>query len=454
MELETRIYLDQFKPREYQLKSCLAFESGKYRKYVDIEARRSGKDYKWWNLLIRQAFRRTGLYLYCLPTFAQARSVIWEGKANDGKGFLDAIPKELITKIRNDTMTINLEGGSIIRLVGSDSYNTSIIGSNPIGVVFSEYALCDENAFKLGAMPIMKANDGWVALISTPRGKNHLYELFQIANNSDDWFTEFLTIEDTGHISAAEVRKEIESGEISEDLAMQEYYCSFERGQEGSYYAKYLDKLNLKGQIGEVAWEPYHKVYTAWDLGIKDPTVIIFYQVIGETVRVIDYYEAADKPMDHFANVIAQKEADGYIFAKHFPPHDIMARESARGLTKRELYRELGVVFTEPVEIGIEDGIELVRKSFTKIWIDQKKCAKLIKALENYREEFDIKRKIYKGRPLHDWASHAADAMRYLCASLPKTKDGLSAKKLEEKYQEARYGTNWNMPAPFRDSKY
>lgn len=452
MNAEEKIILNQFKPRPYQIKSCQAFESGKYTKFIDIEPRRSGKDFKWWSLIIRQAFKRVGLYLYCLPTFAQARSVIWEGKSNTGSNFIDQIPKKLIAKIRNDTMTINLINGSIIRLVGSDSYDTSIVGSNPVGIVFSEYALCDENAYKLAAMPIMKANGGFVAIISTPRGKNHLYELFQIARNSPDWFTEFLTIEDTGHISIDDVKQEIASGEISEDLALQEYWCSFEMGQEGSYYAKYLDKMKLRGQIGTVAWEPYHKVFTAWDLGIKDPTVIIFFQVIGETVRIFDYYEAADKPMTHFAQVIADKKDEGYIFEKHFPPHDIMQRESARGLTKRELYAELGVKFTEPVIIDIEDGIELVRRSFSKIWIDEARCKKLIKALENYREEFDIKRKVYKGRPLHDQFSHGADAMRYLCAALPKTRTNTSAHELDKRYREAYYGENQaNMPAVFRD---
>jgi hypothetical protein len=222
-------------------------------------------------------------------------------------------------------------------------------------IVFSEYALADENAYKLAAMPILKANDGVVALISTPRGKNHMYELYQIAKNNPDWYVQFLTIEETGHISPHEVRKEIESGEISEDLAMQEYYCSFEMGQEGSYYAKYLDKMKLKGQIGSVPWEPYHKVHTAWDLGIKDPTCIIFFQVIGELIRIIDYYQESDRGMDHFAKVLVNK---GYVYGYHFPPHDIMARESSRGLTKREMYKELGVKFTEPVHIDIEDGMD------------------------------------------------------------------------------------------------
>jgi hypothetical protein len=205
--------------------------------------------------------------------------------------------------------------------------------------------------------------------------------------------------------------------------------------------------MKLKGQIGSVPWEPYHKVHTAWDLGIKDSTVIIFFQVIGEIVRIIDYYEASDKGMEHFANILANKQ---YVYGYHFPPHDIMVRELSRGLSRREMYAQLGVKFTEPVVIGVEDGIETVRRTFSKIWIDNKNCAKLIKALENYREEFDIKRKVYKGRPLHDWASHAADAMRYMCAALPKTKDGLSAQRLEKIYQEAMGGDQSSLPNVFR----
>lgn len=453
MSVEVQVHLNKFKPRHYQLPVCkaIASEGGKYRKLLVINPRRSGKDYEFWALMVRAAIKEPGLYLYCLPTFSQGRSVIFEGKTNTGSDFLDAIPKQLISRMRNDSMTINLVNGSIIRIVGSDNYDRSIVGSNPKMIVFSEYAMCDENAYKLAALPIMKANDGIVALISTPRGKNHMYELYQIAKESPDWFTQFLTIEDTGHISAAEVRKEIESGEISEDLALQEYWCSFDFGQEGSYYGKYIDKMRLRGQIGTIPWEPYHKVFTSWDLGIKDPTVIIFFQVFSDTIKIFDYYEAADKPMNHFAQVIKQKEDEGYIFGKHFPPHDIMQRESARGLTKKELYAELGVKFTEPVEIHIEDGIELVRRTLPKVWIDEKRCAKLIKALENYREEFDIKRKVYKGRPLHDQFSHAADAMRYMCAAIPKVRSSASAAELDKRYAQAVYGNQSNMPSVFRD---
>lgn len=453
MDLETKIYLNRFSPRHYQLPVCkaIASEGGPYRKLLVINPRRSGKDFEFWSLMIRAAIKENGLYLYCLPTFAQARSVIWEGKTNTGADFLSEIPPQLIARKRNDTMTIDLINGSIIRLVGSDNYDRSIVGSNPKMIVFSEYALCDENAYKLAAMPIMKANNGIVVLISTPRGRNHMYELYEIARNSPDWFTQFLTIEDTGHISREEVQKEIVSGEISESLALQEYYCSFNHGSEHAYYAKYINNMRLKGQIGIVEWEPYHKVYTFWDLGLKDLTVIIFAQIIGDTVRIFDYYENSDKPIPHFAQVIRQKADEGYLFERHFGPHDLMQRESARGLSKRELYAEAGVKFSEPIYIEVEDGIELVRKSFNKIWIDEKRCAKLIKALENYSEDFDSKRKIYRGKPRHDQWSHACDGMRYLCAALPKCKSSGDAAALEKRYLEAVYGSQANMPSVFRD---
>lgn len=94
MKPELILYLNKFKPRPYQLPVCqaIASEGGKYRKLLVINPRRSGKDFEFWSLMIRAAIKEPGLYLYCLPTFSQARSVIWEGKTNTGSNFLDEIP--------------------------------------------------------------------------------------------------------------------------------------------------------------------------------------------------------------------------------------------------------------------------------------------------------------------------------------------------------------------------
>ena len=237
-------------------------------------------------------------------------------------------------------------------------------------------------------------------------------------------------------------------------MIQQEYYCSFELGVEGSFYQKYIDKMRLDGRITEVPYEINFPVYTAWDLGVRDSTSIIFYQQIGQTVRIIDYYENQKEGLEHYYSVV---KAKGYNYAKHFAPHDIAVKEFGTGLTRYEKALQMGLKFEMRVtqynkkvsavpNISIMDGIEAVRSSFGKMWIDATKCEQLLKCLENYRQEYDHKAKVYKSIPLHSWASHGADAMRYLCLSLPKTRDGKSAEEIERAFQEHKYGTNYNIP--------
>jgi hypothetical protein len=313
--------------------------------------------------------------------------------------------------------------------------------------VFSEYALQDPRAYQF-IRPILTANDGWALFISTPRGKNHLWSLYQVALNSDDWFAYKLTVEDTGHIPLAEIERERSDGLMSDDLIMQEYYCSFDMGIDGSYYGKYLDRMRVKGQIGQVPWEPAFKVHTAWDIGMRDSTAIIFFQVIGQTVRLIDCYEHNSEGIEYYVEILESKP---YSYGKHIAPHDIRVREFGAGITRFEKARQLGIIFTLANDLSIYDGIEAVRTTMSKIWVDEVGCKGLLKAIENYRKERNVKKDDYDNKPLHDWSSHYADCLRYLCVSLPKTRDGASPEELDKRYQEAMYGTASNMPSVFRD---
>jgi hypothetical protein len=127
-------------------------------------------------------------------------------------------------------------------------------------------------------------------------------------------------------------------------------------------------------------------------------------------------------------------------------------QEFGSGITRIEKARQLGIRFTIAENIAVMDGIEAVRSTLAKVWIDERNCKPLIKALENYRQEYDAKRKIYKNHPLHDIHSHFADCMRYLAISLPKTRDGLSSPEdLDKRYRDTVLGTNSNMPSVFRD---
>lgn len=447
MNIETVIKLNKFQPRHYQIPIMDALVNKGYKRVLAILPRRAGKDITAWNLCIRACLRKPCVIYYIFPTYAQAKKVIWDSITNTGDRFLDYIPQELIDVTHNQELKIRFKNGSLLQLVGSDSYD-SLMGTNPQGVVFSEYALQDPRAYQY-MRPILTANDGWALFISTPRGKNHMWELYNIAKQNPEWFCYKLTVEDTNHIPLSLIEKERQEGIMSDDLIQQEYYTSFEMGVEGAYYAKYLDRMRVRNQIGQVPWESGFKVNTAWDLGVRDSTCIIFFQVIGQTVRIIDYYEKNKEGLEHYVQILNNKP---YTYGKHIAPHDIKVTEFGSGMTRLEKARNLGVKFTVADDISIVDGIESVRSTFSKIWIDETKCSLLIKALENYRQEFDVKRKVYNNAPLHNWASHAADCLRYLCISLPKARDGLSAEELDKRYAEAVSGNyNANMPNIFRD---
>lgn len=446
MKIETQIHLNKFKPRPYQMPLVQALENKGYKRILAILPRRAGKDITAFNLCIRFLLRKVCVVYYVFPTYAQGKKVIFDSITNDSMRILDFIPKELIESTNSQEMKIRFVNGSLLQVVGSDNFD-SLMGTNPQMCVFSEYALQDPRAYQY-IRPILTANDGVAIFLSTPRGKNHLWELYQIAlHNPETWFCQKLTVEDTHHISLADIEKERQEGIMSEDLIQQEYYTSFTMGVEGSYYAKYLDRMRVKGQIGIVPWESGFKVYTSWDLGVRDSTTILFFQIIGQTIRIIDSYENSKVGLDHYVKVIEQKP---YSYAKHIAPHDIKVKEFGSGLTRIEKARQLGINFTVAPDLSIEDGIEAVRSALSKIWIDESNKS-FIKALENYRQEYDPKKKVYKNHPLHDWSSHWADCLRYLAISLPKTRDGSSPEELDKRYQEAVYGVKGNMPNVFRD---
>lgn len=446
---ETQIKLNKFKPRPYQVKFIYEFEHSKKKRFLLIWPRRSGKDVCALAILIRAATNRIGTYFYVFPTFASGRRILWDAIDIDGARIMHKyIPEEIIESRNEQQMRIRLTNGSQILILGSDNYDTAIIGTNAVGMIFSEYALQDSMAWSL-SIPILNASNGWALFVSTPRGKNHLWALYNVALDNPNWFCQKLSLDDTCHVSVDEIRREVEEGQMSEDLVQQEFYCSFDLGVEGSFYSKHMDNLRLKTQITSVPWEPYFPVHTAWDLGFNDPTCVIFFQKIGQTLRIIDCYENTKKGLDHYAKIVKEKP---YTYGKHIAPHDIAVHDLGTGISRWKIMHDLGITFVRysSKQPSIEDGIEAVRRNLPKMWFDETNCKSLIKSLENYRQEFDVKRKVYKDNPLHDWSSHWADAARYLCVALPMLENTSSPEALERRYNEAMGYGNQNLPAVFR----
>ena len=443
---ELEVHLDKFKPRDYQIPVCDAFVNKGCKKIMLIWPRRAGKDLVCFNLLIRAALQKKGIYYAIYPTYGQAKKIIWDGLTNSGTKFTSFIPQQLISKTNSTDMKIELINGSLIQLVGSQDYD-KLMGTNVSGAMLSEYGLTDGQAYGY-IRPMLNANDGFVFILSTPRGHNCLWELYSVALNSPEWYVSKLTLDDTKHIDPEIIEREIVSGEISRDLALQEYWTSFSCGQAGSFYGSIIDKMRLKGQIGQVPYETHLPVSVSADIGL-DTTALIFFQVPPTgIVRIIDYYENQNLTLDHYVSVIKSKP---YQYYKYIGPHDMANRDYTGGFSRLELANRMGVKFCLAPNLAIPDGIEAVRAMLSKTYIDETNCKDLIRHLENYRQEFNEKLKTYTGRPVHNIDSHGADAARMLAVSLNKVTAGSTADDLDKRYRQAMYGQADTMPRFFRD---
>ena len=419
-----------WRPRDYQLHLWKYLEKGGKRA-VAVWHRRAGKDLLSVNFCATQAIKRKGLYWHLLPTYNQGRKIIWDGMTKTGRSFLSHFPDPLVAAVNNTDMRLTLKNGSFYQVVGTDNIDR-LVGSNPVGVVFSEYSLQDPRAWDL-MRPILAENGGWAVFIYTARGRNHGYDLFNMATRNEKWFSQRLSVDDTRAVSKDAIEEEREAG-MPDELIQQEFYCSFDAPLVGSYYGSLMAKALAEERIKNVPYETRLEVHTAWDLGMADSTAIIFFQRFGNEYRIIDYYENQGEGIPHYIKYLRDKD---YVYGKHIAPHDIKVREMGTGKSRYEVARDLGLRFYVCPNIKIHDGIEAARTVIPRCYFDEKRCSLLVEALRQYRKDYDEKNKVYHDRPLHDWTSHAADAFRYLALG---TRDLNINKQKLPTFAEGEYG--------------
>lgn len=429
-----------YEPRQYQLPILQAMDKG-FRRVVQVWHRRAGKEKTDIAIVSKEMLKRVGSYYYVFPEFAQGRKILWDGADKEGFRFIDHFPKELLQGQPNNTeMKLRYKNGSLFQVVGSDRYN-SVMGTNPIGMIFSEYALQDPQCWGY-FRPILAENDGWAIFNFTPRGENHAYQLYELAKNDPaNWFCELLTVNDT-HAVKPEVleqeRAEIIRLDGNDSLYQQEYFCNFSVPIAGAYYAEQISRAYREGRIGHVAHEPSLTVDTWWDLGINDKQSIWFTQSVGQELRIIDFYENNGQGLAHYIGKMQEK---GYVYGKHTAPHDIEVRELTSGKSRRDTARALGINFDVAPKLPIVDGIDAGRNLFAKVWIDAEKCREGLNSLKSYRKQYDETRKTYLNQPYHDWSSNAADAYRTMATAIDFTHRGIPAKrpdKYAQSYERSR----------------
>lgn len=419
VELGVRVNLPyKWRPRDYQLPAWRAWERG-IKRSILVWHRRAGKDLTSVNWMVQAAVERPGLYWHVSPTYAQGRKIVWEGKDKGGRPFLEYIPNELIVRKRDDEMKIWLQGGSQIQVIGAEEPDR-LVGANPVGIILSEYSVQNPRFWTL-MRPILSENGGWAIFCYTPRGRNHGYKLYRAALGlGERWFTSLLTVDDTHAIPMEAIDDDRASG-MPEETIQQEYWCSFDAAMVGSYYGNLIVAAEKEGRIGKVPWEPTKPVHTAWDLGIGDLLSIWFLQRVGAERRVIDFYMNSGQGLEHYVKVLRDKP---YIYEPLILPHDAKVRELSTKKTRVQFLSELGMKSRVLPKYALNDGIAAVRALLPTCYFDELKCEDGLGALREYQKQpMEDERgpngePIFLDAPLHNWASHPADAFRYMALGL------------------------------------
>ena len=388
------------------------------------------KDLKRWNVLVMH--RRFGKTVFAVnhmikhaltcplprprvalvaPTFTQAKRISWDYV----KYYAGVIPGVTFneTELRADFPN----GGRIMLLSGENP--DALRGIYLDLCVFDEYGMQNPRVWGEVVRPALSDREGAAIFLGTPNGHNHFYEIMQqakseVSEGSDYWYWKIAKASETNLVKEEEL--EAARKQMTQEQYEQEYECSFTAAIIGAYYGRLLVELEEKDRVTRVPYDPALPVHTAWDLGINDSTAIWFAQIFrGGAVNVIDYYENTGFGLDHYAEVLRQKD---YHYGDHLAPHDIEIRELGSGKSRLETAFSLGIRFKVIPKMKVADGINAARLLIPKCYFDKDNCAVGIEMLKQYRQEWDEKRKIFRDQPRHDFTSHAADAFRYLAIGL------------------------------------
>ena len=395
---------------------------------VCIWHRKGGKDRGATFVESELACKRVGLYWHALPNYADARKVVWDAITPDGKRLIDvSFPPEIIKKRSDHEMKLELVNGSIWQPVGADNYN-GLVGAFPIHITWSEFALMHPAARPM-LLPGLAAADGTELVITTPRGYNHAYDLYQYALSNPKWFASLLTVNDSGLLS--EETLEGLRATMPEELFRQGYLCDWSAANVGSVLGRYLEEAEKAGRISsDVEYDPAGAgIHISADIGRYDTSAWWFWQPCQGGFRLVDYDEDSGLDAEEWADRLKVKlSLNGYKLERLWLPHDARAKTFAAKHSAVEIFlSQFGAKSVRVVpQMKKADYINAARLVIRNCQFNTESCKDGLDALRSWQYEFNAETSSFSKDPKHDWASHASEAFCYGAAmlqqDLPKPK--------------------------------
>lgn len=402
-------------PRPYQAEALEAFDAGRKRQIL-IWHRRAGKDNYALNLASREAQKTPGTYWHLFPQHTQAKKAIWRGISKEGIGFIEqAFPQSIRRATRQVDMQLELNNGSTWQLCGSDRYD-SLVGSNPRGVVFSEWALCDPRAWDY-IRPILRENAGWVCFITTLRGKNHAYRMAKRLANHPDWFVSEKTVEQTTHHDGRRILtdEDIEAERIegmSESMIRQEYYNDPIAALPGSIYGKQIEKLYETKRTGSFPYNSSRPVLASWALDSHDQYTVAFWQFIGGSTFLIGsasyQFEAISDALELALHSFPWKRVSRHVLPHNTPSDMIEVFENRGEVT------DIAPEVESPISITRDQLATMQVDTASRSYVDDDTDGnndRLLDALNGYRFRESPGGQSFTNVPVPSWEKHYARAV-------------------------------------------
>ena len=404
------------KTRPWQRPAIEYFRDGGKRASI-VAHRRAGKDRVALFIELERMTQKRIEAWHTLPSYKQARKVVWDALTRDGQRLLDvAFPRSIVRKRHEDEMKVELINGSLWRLVGADAFD-SLVGSNPAHVSFSEYALTSPKAYEF-VRPILAENGGTALFITTPRGFNHAYDLHEFAKQNPSWYCATHPVSDTGLIDAETLREERLT--MPDELYRQEYLCDFSAANVGSIMGRYIEAAERDGRVrdGPLYDEGGADVQLVADIGYRDAAAFWWIQPCpGGGFRVIDYDEGTRMDASEW---IDRLRAHPFPIGKLWLPHDARAKTFRSRYTVVDVFMRSGLAKTCGLvpQTTVADRINAARMFASKCEFDRARCAKGLLSLREWHYEFDDERHAFSSTPDHDQHSHPGDAFSYAAVAL------------------------------------
>lgn len=413
-----------YRPYQIEAAKALIFENKK--RILLSWPRRAGKEYITWNLIIQEAIVNPGTYMIVYPNTNRARSVLWDGnimimETGQIVPFKKMIPKKLVSSMNNQEMKIFLHNGSVIWVLGSDIDPDKPRGTNPRGIIFSEFAFSNPLVYQI-MLPVLRQNGGWLICQSTFDGMNHFYRLIENNKKNPDWYCRVESVvslidENGNRYISDEMIDEDRRGGMPEYLIQQEYYGNVVINEETKYFSHAMNFIYENNRIISGMIAPNENAYAAWDLGKNDSTAVVIFQLLKVEGAfwpcIIGYIENNGKDFQFYVEEIRKFSNKNRVLVKsHYLPHDGRNQNYYDSLKISVDYLremgEVGYIIDRPKSKVI--AIEAMRRMLHRTKFNKENTERLIDCLSNYSKEFDVKLGTYKDKALHDWSSHGVDA--------------------------------------------